>query len=597
MKVNLLTAWAALANYALAKQPNILFIITDDQDGHMGSVEHMPLLKKHLIDKGTSYENHFCTIAICCPSRVNLWTGRAAHNTNVTDVGPPYGGYPKIVKEGINDDYLPVWMQAAGYNTYYTGKLWNAHTISNYNQPFVKGYNGSDFLLDPFTYDYWHARMSRNGGTPKDYSGQYSPDVVADKVYGFLEEAIEGDAPWFVTVAPIAPHSNIVAHPPSGPINELEVLAPGPVNKFAIPEYAPRHAHLFKDYKIPRTEDFNPEEPSGASWIAQLPRLNDTMIEYNDEFQRARLRALQSVDEMIERLVNLLDSKGVLDETYIFFTTDNGFHASQHRMHPGKECGYDTDIHIPLVVRGPGIPAGATTNIVTSHTDMAPTLLSLANATRPDFDGLAIPLLATNTSTRGEHVNVEFWGIGLPEGKFGIAEPVGGLSYPNNTYKALRLVADDYSLYYSVWCTNEHEFYDLHTDAAQMHNYFADPKSTEDFSLVGRPWQQVIYRLDALLLVLKTCKGQTCINPWASLHPSGTVVSLAQALNPQFDAFYKNHPKVGFSSCELGYIPSAEGNVESIEFAAGVEWVTAAEQPVAKGQEPFVYRGSWSDWV
>jgi N-acetylglucosamine-6-sulfatase len=155
-----------------------------------------------------------------------------------------------------------VWMQAAGYNTYYTGKLWNAHTINNYNQPFVKGYNGSDFLLDPFTYDYWHARMSRNGGVPKDYSGQYSPDVVADKAYGFLEEAIEGNAPWFVTVAPIAPHSNIIANPPSGPLNELEVLAPGPANKFAIPEYAPRHAHLFKDYKIPRTEDFNPEEVS-----------------------------------------------------------------------------------------------------------------------------------------------------------------------------------------------------------------------------------------------------------------------------------------------------------------------------------------------
>ncbi|KAH0257183.1 Arylsulphatase, partial [Aureobasidium melanogenum] len=581
MKVNLLklSAWAALANSVLAKQPNILFIITDDQDGHMGSVEHMPLLKKHLIDKGTSYENHFCTIAICCPSRVNLWTGRAAHNTNVTDVGPPYGGYPKIVKEGINDDYLPLWMQAAGYNTYYAGKLWNAHTINNYNQPFVKGYNGSDFLLDPFTYDYWHARMTRNGETPKDYSGQYSPDVVADKAYGFLEEAIEGDAPWFVTVAPIAPHSNIVAHPPSGPVNELEVLAPGPVNKFAIPEYAPRHAHLFKDYKIPRTEDFNPEEASGASWIAQLPRLNDTNIEYNDEFQRARLRALQSVDEMIERLVNLLDSKGVLEDTYVFFTTDNGFHASQHRMQPGKECGYDTDIHIPLVVRGPGIAAGATKDIVTSHTDMAPTLLSLAGASRNDFDGLAIPLLKDNTSPRGEHVNVEFWGIGLPEGKFGIAEPHGGLSYPNNTYKALRLVSANYSLYYS------------------MHNFFADPKLAKDYSLAGRSWQQVIYRLDALLLILKTCKATTCIKPWSSIHNNSDVQTLTQALNPDFDVYYIKHPKVGFSSCELGYIPEAEGNVDHISFAAGVDWTLATEQPALKGQEPFKYRGSWSDWV
>jgi N-acetylglucosamine-6-sulfatase len=74
-----------------AKRPNIVFIITDDQDQRMGSLDYMPLLKKHIIDEGTLYKSHYCTIAICCPSRVNLWTGKAAHNTNVTDVVPPYG--------------------------------------------------------------------------------------------------------------------------------------------------------------------------------------------------------------------------------------------------------------------------------------------------------------------------------------------------------------------------------------------------------------------------------------------------------------------------------------------------------------------------
>jgi N-acetylglucosamine-6-sulfatase len=334
------------------------------------------------------------------------------------------------------------------------------------------------------------------------------------------------------------------------------------------------------------------------------------MISYNDEFQRARLRALQSVDEMIERLVNLLDSRGVLEETYIFFTTDNGFHASQHRMHPGKECGYETDIHIPLIIRGPGIPLNATTNIVTSHTDMAPTLLSVANATRPDFDGSPIPLLSSNTSTRGEHINVEFWGIGLPEGKFGIAEPLGGLSYPNNTYKALRLVSADYSIYYSVWCTGEHEFYDVARDPGQMHNLFSDQKLAEEFELAGRGFKEVVLRLDALLVVLKTCKTASCIHPWAEHHPTASsssstsseakVQSLLQALHPQYDAYYTHYPKVGFSSCELGYLPSAEGNVDKINFGtAGVEWDVAAvgDSPARKGQEPFRYRGSWSDWV
>lgn len=68
------------------------------------------------------------------------------------------------------------------------------------------------------------------------------------------------------------------------------------------------------------------------SWIKRLPRLNHTVIEYNDEFQRARLRALQSVDEMVEKLIKTLENKELLDNTYIFYTTDNGYHISQYRM-------------------------------------------------------------------------------------------------------------------------------------------------------------------------------------------------------------------------------------------------------------------------
>lgn len=73
------------------QKPNIVFILTDDQDLHMNSLDYLPLIKKHLIDHGTLYKRHYCTTAVCCPSRVSLWTGRQAHNTNVTDVNPPYG--------------------------------------------------------------------------------------------------------------------------------------------------------------------------------------------------------------------------------------------------------------------------------------------------------------------------------------------------------------------------------------------------------------------------------------------------------------------------------------------------------------------------
>lgn len=151
-----------------------------------------------------------------------------------------------MVHEGINENYLPVWMQEAGYNTYYTGKLWNAHSVDNYNAPYAGGFNGSDFILDPYTYQYYNARMSRNGQAPVSYKGEYSPDVVAHKAYAFLEEATTQERPWMLTVAPIAPHSNVVYG----------------LDKFSIdhPAYAPRHAHLFKDYQIPRTSNFNPAQ-------------------------------------------------------------------------------------------------------------------------------------------------------------------------------------------------------------------------------------------------------------------------------------------------------------------------------------------------
>lgn len=75
------------------ERPNIVLILTDDQDLHMNSLDYVPLIKEQLIDRGTLFRRHFCTTAICCPSRVTLLTGKAAHNTNVTDVFPPYGEY------------------------------------------------------------------------------------------------------------------------------------------------------------------------------------------------------------------------------------------------------------------------------------------------------------------------------------------------------------------------------------------------------------------------------------------------------------------------------------------------------------------------
>lgn len=295
-----------------------------------------------------------------------------------------------------------------------------------------------------------------------------------------------------------------------------------------------------------------------------------------------------------------------------------GYHISQHRLPPGKECPYEEDVHVPLIIRGPGIPAGHSANIVSSHTDLTPTIMKLAGKARPDLDGSAIPLSKKDLAKpdSGEHVNVEFWGRALPEGKYGV---IGNSTYPglgpvgarNNTYKALRVAADEYSFLYTVWCTGEREFYDMNVSRAilvgfalastnstqrdpdQMHNLFDKDNVhlAEEYTIAGRSFNRVHDRIDSLLMVLKSCKGKSCQSPWSVLHPDEAVRSLRDALRAKFDAFYEEQPRVSFSSCQLGYIKDEEGpqNVHV--------WDTFQHPPPGGKQQPFQYQGHWSWWT
>lgn len=147
--------------------------------------------------------------------------------------------------------------------------------------------------------------------------------------------------------------------------------------------------------------------------------------------------------------------------------------------------------------------------------------------------------------------------------------------YRNNTYKGLRIVSEEYSIYYSVWCTNETEFFDLKvckydemctsweltifkSDQYQIQNLAAPGNKPPAYQIAGRPLDQILTRLNALIMVLKTCKDRLCTYPWESLHPDGSVRSLKQALNGRFDEFYSNQPQMWFSDCSLGYFMEAE---------------------------------------
>lgn len=85
-------SWGISAAHAAnTTRPNVVFILADDQDAKLNSLDYMPNVQKLLVHQGTHFKSHYCTVAWCCPSRVSLWTGKAAHNTNVTNVEKPYG--------------------------------------------------------------------------------------------------------------------------------------------------------------------------------------------------------------------------------------------------------------------------------------------------------------------------------------------------------------------------------------------------------------------------------------------------------------------------------------------------------------------------
>ncbi|ETS83504.1 hypothetical protein PFICI_05380 [Pestalotiopsis fici W106-1] len=551
-------------NSTLTK-PNFVFIMTDDQDLHLSSLDHMPLVQKYLADEGTIFNKHFCTVSLCCPSRVSLLTGRAAHNTNVTDVSLPYGGYQQFINNGLHEKYLPVWLQEANYNTYYTGKLMNGFSATTYNNPYPAGWNDSDFLVDPQTYWYYNASMSRDNSTLRYLPGNYSTDVIANTALEYLDLAAVAGQPFFLGVTPIGPHAE---------------MKPSLSGEFLLPTPADRHANLFQNLTAPRSPSFNKLQGSPVGYFATLPELNDTEVAYVDLFYRKRIQSLQAVDELVESVVKKLEALNLLDNTYIIYTSDNGFHIGQHRLPPGKTTCIEEDINVPFVVRGPGVAKGAAYNQPTTHTDIVPTLFTLANITlHDDFDGEPIPVttdLQARTVAKSEHVNVEYWGEGIMEGT--ISNWVTS-TLPNNTYKHVRVVSDAFDLSYTVWCSNEHELFDFKVwlltpmnshSTRDNADHAHPPKKTDPYQntnlygqsglIAGYDAEKLTARLDALLLTLKGCKGRVCTRPWETLHPQGDVQNLTQALDSKYDQFYlEQQPKVSFSQCAAGQLLEYEG--------------------------------------
>ncbi|GLI66456.1 hypothetical protein VaNZ11_010269, partial [Volvox africanus] len=157
---------------SVARRPNFIVILVDDLDETQDSSGElaMPATKRLLRDRGVTFTNHFVTTPICCPSRVSLLRGQLGHNTNFTDVLGPHGGYAKFRALDLDREWLPTWLQKAGYKTLYTGKFIVDYTIRNYDPP-PSGWTVFDALVHPFIFEYYSPAFSLNGGQPRMYPG------------------------------------------------------------------------------------------------------------------------------------------------------------------------------------------------------------------------------------------------------------------------------------------------------------------------------------------------------------------------------------------------------------------------------------------
>src|SRR5215213_2535169 len=147
---------------------------------------------------------------------------------------------------------------------------------------------------------------------------------------------------------------------------------------------------------MPRPPSFDEDDVSDKpAWIRDNPPLDPEQIAYAEDLYRKRLQSMLAVDDMIGRLVGELRKSGELDNTYFFFTSDNGFHFGTHRLSVGKWTAYEEDIRVPLIVRGPGVPEGAKLEHLVLNNDLAPTFAELGGAEVPSFvDGRSlVPLL------------------------------------------------------------------------------------------------------------------------------------------------------------------------------------------------------------
>ncbi len=439
-----------------ATQPNVIVIMTDDQ--WFDSMSYMPKTNALLGGTGVTFSNFHVSNPLCCPSRSTFLTGMYSHNHGVETNSEANGGFANF-----NDtNTVATWLNDAGYHTSLIGKYLNGYGGNSSNTYVPPGWDNWVAGISGTTQNLYDYTLNENG-IPVSYGSatqDFKTDVFAQKAVSNIQ-AQAANGPFFMAVTVTAPHGEFGEDGQS-------VRA------------APRHEGIFANEPFPVKASFNEAVVTDKpSYISALPLLTQTEQDGIAQSWRDKLEGLQSVDDLVESIVNELDAQGVLNNTVIMFTSDNGFFFGEHRVASGKMKVHEEATRVPLIISGGVFAGGVTRNQVVANTDLAPTIASLAGVT-PGLivDGISLTPYATSATYKANRAVL-----------LEIAPTA------SNTFNAIRTKRWTYSL--------------LGTAEEEMYNIISDPLQLKSKHAVAAQ-QNKKALLAAALATLTNCSSNTC---------------------------------------------------------------------------------------